>query len=166
MWFPSWLHNRTGSRKHRPASRFRPALEALEDRTLLSTFSVTNLADSGPGSLRAAITAANTSPGADVINFAPGLHGTITLSSELSVTDDLTIDGPSANQLTVSGGNATRVFHVSGSSTHLAIDGLTIANGLAAVPGGNALGGGLLNEGASVSLSQVVFARGSRSPPR
>jgi hypothetical protein len=73
------------------------------------------------------------------------------------MTEDLTIDGPNANQLTVSGGNATRVFHVSGSATHLAIDGLTVADGRASVPGGNALGGGLLNDGASVSLARVVF---------
>src|SRR5207302_1347697 len=81
-----------------------------------------------------------------------------TLASELSITDDLTIDGPNANRLTVSGGNATRVFHVSGSATHLAIEGLTIADGLASAPTGNALGGGLLNDGASVSLARVVFA--------
>jgi hypothetical protein len=125
-----------------------------------STFTVTTLADSGPGSLRAAITAANTNPGADVIKFAGGLKGTILLSGingELKVTDDLTIDGPNANNLTVSGGGATRVFHVSGASTDLAIDGLTIANGLASVPAGPAFGGGLLNDGASVSLTHSVF---------
>src|SRR5215468_4883251 len=97
-------------------------LETLEDRIQPSTFTVMNLADSGPGSLRAAITSANTTPGADVIQFAPGLKGTIPLASELSVTDALTINGPGANQLTVSGNDATRVFHVSG--TTLAINDL------------------------------------------
>jgi hypothetical protein len=144
-------------RKARPASRVRPSVEALEDRTVPSTFTVTNLLDSGPGSLRAAVDAANTAPGADVIKFAGGLKGTITLASELGVTDDLTIIS-NANKVTVSGGGATRVFHVSGAATDLAINGLTIANGLASVPGGNAFGGGLLNEGAHVSLSHVVLA--------
>src|SRR5262245_46241909 len=42
-----------------PPRRFRPRLEVLEDRALPSTFTVLNLADSGAGSLRAAILAAN-----------------------------------------------------------------------------------------------------------
>jgi hypothetical protein len=39
--------------------RLRPRLEALEDRTLPAPFLVSNLNDSGAGSLRAAIAAAN-----------------------------------------------------------------------------------------------------------
>src|SRR3989442_1300287 len=65
------------------------------------TFTVMNLLDSGPGSLRAAIDAANTAPGADVIKFAHGLHGTITLASVLNIMDDLTINGPGAQTVTV-----------------------------------------------------------------
>src|SRR5262249_43763658 len=53
--------------------------------------------------------------------------------------------------------NATRVFHVTGGATHLALNGLTVADGLASAPLGNALGGGLLDEGAGVSLAGVVF---------
>jgi hypothetical protein len=141
------------------AVRRRPALEALEARTVLSNFTVTNLHDSGTGSLRQAILDANAAPGADVIKFAGGLRGTIPLTSgELSITDDLKIHGPGANKVTVSGGATSRDFHVSGSGTHLAIDNLTIADGLVSVPAGSALGGGLLNEGSSVSLEKVVFA--------
>ena len=47
-------------------------LEALEDRLVPSTFTVQNLADSGPGSLRQAILDANANPGADAIRFGPG----------------------------------------------------------------------------------------------
>ena len=53
-------------------------IECLEGRTLLSTFTVLNLADSGAGSLRAAVQAAEAHPGADVIQFANGVKGTIT----------------------------------------------------------------------------------------
>jgi hypothetical protein len=122
-----------------------------------STFTVTSLGDSGPGTLRAGVAS-----GANTIKFAGGLHGTITLASEIAITSSLTIDGPGANQLTVSGGNTTRVFDVSGSATHLAIDGLRIANGLAVpsafLPGLAAFGGGLLNNGANVTLTHDVFA--------
>src|SRR5262245_25065669 len=103
----------------RPAGRqahIRPRREALavmplEDRTLLSTFMVDNLADNGAGSLRQAILDANTLPGADVIDFAPDLSGTIGLTSgQLDISDILTIDGPDATMLAVSGTDASRVF--------------------------------------------------------
>src|SRR5262249_9498128 len=109
--------------------------------------------DSGSGTLRAGVAS-----GADTIHFASGLHGTIKLASEIAITSSLTIDGPGANRITVSGNNVTRVFDVSGASTHLTIDGLTIANGKATTVGPAVFGGGLLNNGADVSLSKVVFA--------
>ena len=59
---------------HTPRFRRRSAifrLERLEDRTVLSPFLVSNLADSGADSLRQAILDANANPGADVITFAP-----------------------------------------------------------------------------------------------
>src|SRR5438477_9612464 len=88
-----------GQRRQKPAlpkvkPLFVPRLMALEDRTLPSTFAVMNLADGGPGSLRLAIMNANLAPGADVIQFAPGLKGSISLTSgPLSVQNDLTILG-------------------------------------------------------------------------
>src|SRR5262245_59204251 len=70
-------------------------LETLEDRTAPATFPVTSLNDDGPGSLRVAILAANSSRGADVISF--GVAGTIQLASALpAVTGRLTIDGTTA----------------------------------------------------------------------
>jgi hypothetical protein len=50
----------------------------LEDRTVPSTFTVGNLADSGFGSLRAAIADANANPGADLIRFAPAARDGVT----------------------------------------------------------------------------------------
>ena len=84
------------------------AVEALEDRAVPSTFTVVNLADSGEGALRQAILDANSPafPGADVIRFANGLSGTIPLTTgQLSITDHLTIEGPGAELLAVSGGS-------------------------------------------------------------
>jgi uncharacterized protein (TIGR03118 family) len=140
-------------------------LENLEDRALPSTFTVLSLADSGPGTLRQAILDANAHPGADGIRFAPAARdGTILLTAELRITDDLTIDGPGEKRLTVSGNSASRVFNVSGSTTEVEIRDLTIAHGLAntttaAGPFGPVtLGGGLLNSGAHVTLSGVTLA--------
>jgi hypothetical protein len=77
------------------------------------TIVVTSASDAGTGTLRDAIAQANTSPGADVIEFDAGLAGqTITLTSgELDITDDLTITGLGADQLTISGNNSSRVFY-------------------------------------------------------
>jgi hypothetical protein len=62
MFFSSWPRKRTppgaseARRTSKPTPRqatFRPRLEALEDRCLPSTLTVTNTLDRGPGSLRA-----------------------------------------------------------------------------------------------------------------
>ena len=47
----------------------RPTIERMEPRRTPSTFTVTNNADGGPGSLRQAIIDANTTAGADEIRF-------------------------------------------------------------------------------------------------
>src|SRR5687767_2542582 len=121
---------RRPTRRHAPASRL--CLETLEGRCLLSTFSVLNLLDSGAGSLREAVVEANSAPGADLIRFAPEARdGTIALTGgQLSITDDLTIEGPGADRLTVSGNDASRVFRI-GSGVAVSIDGLTISHGRA-----------------------------------
>jgi len=107
----------------------------LEDRTVLSPLLVSNTHDSGPGSLRAAVTAADASPGS-TIDFAPGLHGTIRLTSgDLPVSASVTIDGPGQNKLAVSGTGASRIFDISGSA-NVSISGLTITDGLATSGGG------------------------------
>src|SRR5262245_35891316 len=80
-----------------PRERTALRLEALEDRALPSTFTVLNLNDSGDGSLRAAVAAANANPGADTVAFASGVHGTITLTGgELLISDSVAINGPGA----------------------------------------------------------------------
>src|SRR5262249_59061358 len=107
------------------------AVEALEDRAVPSTFMVVNLADSGAGSLRQAVLAANVNPGPDTINFADGLHGTIPLNTgQLNITDDLAIDGPGADLLAVSGTHQSRVFGISGGAA-VALPRLTATDGVA-----------------------------------
>ena len=128
---------------------------------MLSSFTVTNLADSGLGSLRQAIIDANApaNPGADVIDFASKVHGTITLASELpTITGDLFIDGPGANKLAVSGNDQSRVFVINPGTT-VTIAGLTIADGLADkdAPIYASAGGGILNQG-DLTLNNVVVS--------
>jgi hypothetical protein len=73
------------------------AIALLSASTLsAATFTVTNTLDSGAGSLRAAIVAANASPGADTIEFTIAAAGvqTITPATALpDITSPVTIDG-------------------------------------------------------------------------
>src|SRR5579872_103462 len=120
-----------------------------------ATFTVVNLADSGPGSLRQAVVDANASPGANTVTFADGLTGTIGLTTgQMTITNGLTITGPGAGVLAIDGNQQSRIFTV-GNGVTVAIAGLTLTNGLAT--GAPARGGAILNSGGSLSLSQVTF---------
>jgi hypothetical protein len=102
---------------------------------------VTNLNDAGMGSLRQAIL---DTPAGGTVDFQAGMTGTITLTSgELAINRDLTISGPGASVVTVSGNHASRVFDITGTFT-VAISGLTIADGSVGYP---ANGGGIFNGG-------------------
>jgi hypothetical protein len=107
-------------------------LEALEDRSLPST--VTNLADSGPGSLRAAIAE---TPAGGTVDFQPGLGGVITLNSVLGIPKKVRIIGPGPTFLTISGNDATQIFNVSATGD-LSVEHLTLAHGRV-VGGGGAI---------------------------
>jgi hypothetical protein len=139
----------------RPPQHFRrrPRLEALEDRCVPST--VTNLSDHDPGSLRDAIA---TTPSGGTVTFQPGLAGTITLTTgELTITKNLTIAGPGAEAIRVSGNHASRVFEIAATST-VAISGLTIADG--EVSSGD--GGGILNAG-TLTVTDATISGNSAS---
>ena len=69
-------------------------------------------------------------PATGKVAFASGLNGTIQLDpnlGELAIGKSLTVQGPGASSITVSGNNAVRVFSI-GSAT-VTLSGLTIANG-------------------------------------
>lgn len=161
----SFFGSRKSTRRHNRESggagksSFTPRMEGLEDRALLSAISVVNTADSGPGSLRQAITDANDAAGEDVISFAKGVRGTITLTGgELSIIDDLIIDGPSSGQVRISGNDASRVFGIynnpgTGEPTDVAIDDLTITDGRT-----DELGGAILHTGGELRLTDVTLS--------
>lgn len=157
MSFTHWLSDKLRPLPVKTSSfphEFLPAFEALENRRLFSTLMVVNILDSGAGSLRADIAAAH---GGDTIAFAPNLAGqTITLTKvELLINKNLTIAGPGAGGLTVSGNHASRVFEVA-KGMQMGITGLTISNGLA----NGANGGGILNSG-TLTVSGTVLSGNS-----
>ena len=126
---------------------------------------VTNTNNSGPGSLRQAITDANNNPGADTITFDPNIGGTtISLfglaaednnaSGDLDIQDggDLTIQGRGRNLTVISGMRNDRVFHIcpgGGCSNTVILSGMTIREG--DVSGASA-GGGITNEASTLRI--------------
>jgi hypothetical protein len=138
---------------------FRPRLEALEDRALPSVLTVMNNLDSGAGSLRSTIAAANSG---DEIVFDKSVHSITLTSGEIAFSKNLDIQGPGNANLTISGNNNSRVFDISGSSTSVQINDLTIANGVAkgvtvtGTLGAGTLGGGILDNQAQLLLSNVI----------
>jgi hypothetical protein len=138
-------------------------MDVLEGRVMPSTLTVMNNADNGAGSLRAAITQAASG---DTIVFKNSVNNIVLTSGELVISKSLDIEGPGANKLTISGNDASRVFHVLGGST-LTLANLSVAHGLASgaldqsITGlysgtgtGAGGGGGILNEaGATLNLN-------------
>jgi hypothetical protein len=183
----SWLRRLVGerakpARREHHRRRFWPRLETLEDRWLPST--VTNLNDSGDGSLRQALL--DTPPGG-IVTFQFGLTGTIALTTgELAITNGVTIGGPGADLITVSGSNASRVFSIAPDLV-VYISSLTIADGHSTTDRGGgiynvastltidhcivtnnsvtsagaALGGGIMNEGGDLSVIDSIISGNS-----
>ncbi len=125
-----------------------------------ATFTVSSLADSGAGSLRAAVASANGAAGADTINFT--VAGTITLTSgEIVISDSVSITGPGAASLAVSGNNGSRIFNIDGTTNPtIVISGLTLRDGSAGA--GNSGGAIVHNIGdGDVTLQSMVFTQNS-----
>ena len=139
-----------------PASQAVPAITIPNAPTNILT--VTNTTDGDPGSLREAI--ANATSG-DTIQFDLTYPATITLVSQLIISKNLTIEGPGAISLTVSGNSATRVFRVM-NTAQVVFQALTIAQGrdISVECDGASCGGGIkIDAGAVVTLtSSVVYS--------
>ena len=135
----SWTRNPYRSRSPRdlvgPKSRPGAVSERLEDRTLFSTFTVTNSLDDGSaGSLRWAIGQANASRGLDTIELETA--GRIMLTrGELDITDHLAIVGGGS----VSGNNTFRVFNIAFPDVHVRIEDLSIRDGRSSDGNGGAI---------------------------
>src|SRR4051812_24922688 len=95
-------------KRQRRNATWRANLECLEPRRLLAAYLVDTLADENdinhqPGdfSLREAIGAADSNPGADTISFATSLSGgTLHLSlGELNIQSSLSLNGLGMNKL-------------------------------------------------------------------
>jgi hypothetical protein len=114
------------------------------------SYTVSNLNDSGGGSLRQAILDANAHAGADTITFS--VSGTITLGSSLPAIDgDLTINGSSRN-ITISGNHLYQVMVIN-SYKVVSLYALTIANGLE----DSDSGGGVHNSG-TLTVTNSTFS--------
>lgn len=119
-----------------------------------ATFTVANLNDSGPGSLRQAILDANATAGNDTVVFQNSLSGTITLTNgELAISSNLAINGPGANVLAVSGNKAWRIFTIS-PGVSVTIDGLTLKDGATS----DGSGGGIYNDGGALTVSNSILS--------
>jgi hypothetical protein len=132
--------------------------EPLEERRLLTVITVNDLSDfatpqaagNGVVTLRDAILAANmdmavgnaaAGNGADTIQFAPGLTGTIHLTAgELLITDNVMIEGGGASILTIDAGGSSRIFHISDEDIEtnitVEIDGVKLIGGATSEHGG------------------------------
>jgi len=115
---------------------------AATSRLVAGTFTVTNTADSGAGSLRQAITDANALAGIDTINFnipGAGVHTISPASPVPSITGPVTIDGytqPGAAQNTdVDGFNGTLLIELNGTNAGVGSSGLTIDGGNGTIRG-------------------------------
>ncbi|MBA4107444.1 MAG: hypothetical protein C0485_17040 [Pirellula sp.] len=111
--------------------------ERLEDRRLLAVVTVDTEFDlvdfnDDKTSLREAIFATNTVPGADEIRFDFGHDGPTTIlltQGELAITDAVSVIGPGASLLTIDGQLGSRLFNVGATAGDVAFRGLTLTRG-------------------------------------
>jgi len=160
---PSFQHDCSRRNRRRPARR-RPLtrlwLEILEDRALLSSVSIVTDNSDNPtdtGSLRYAI---NNATSGSTIEFASSVISPITLTNGvLTIGTNLNIQGPGANNLTISGNNSSGIFSVA-SGTTATIAGLTLTKGMTADGGAIQSAGTLTLNSCAVTQSTATLGGG------
>ncbi|MGC3991351.1 MAG: hypothetical protein QM796_17045 [Chthoniobacteraceae bacterium] len=112
-------------------------IERLESRIAPATLVVTNLKDSGDGSLRDTLTQA---ADGDVVAFASNLHGVLTLSTTVDVTVGVTIQASTPGAVILSGNNQVQILDIDdGDDTTMSnvkLVNLGFTNGLSSSAGG------------------------------
>ena len=108
--------------------------------------------------LREAVQLANMQADANTITFASALtDSTITLGgTDLDISEDVTITGLGANQLTINANSASRIFDVA-TGTTASISDLRFTNGNATGTGANGDGGAIRNMG-TLTVTDSFFA--------
>jgi hypothetical protein len=177
--------------KHRQATVVRPTdgrvlhVEPLEDRRLLSVWTVNSLLDkvdrnpgngvvntgvAGEVTLRAAIMEANAKPGTDTINIPAGYYSLTRANpagvedeqagkqGDLDIRDSLIIKGSTTGTTTINAGRLDRVFHVQ--AGYVTLKNLTITGGQtrATVYPYTSFGGGILNNSVLTVIDCTVDA--------
>ncbi|KPU56927.1 flagellar system-associated repeat family protein [Pseudomonas fluorescens] len=133
----------------------------------LATWTATNNANTGVGSLRAALASAQSG---DIVTFSGSM--TVQLTSELLINKNVYVDGDLNNDgaadVILDGQYRTRVIEVASGST-VTLDGLVITRGLVAGNGGNggygatgAMAGGIFNAG-NLTLKNVTVTSNAAS---
>ena len=137
------------NQRHSPfRNRARLSLERLEDRWTPANFTVTNLNDTGPGSLSAAIAQGNNSHDASS-TIQIKVQGVLALQTQLAALQkNITIIGPGHANFEVEGNNTFRIFATVVNTTS-SIQGITI------VDGNSQNGGGVYNQATSLTLTDV-----------
>ncbi|MDQ2843510.1 MAG: hypothetical protein M3Y72_21210 [Acidobacteriota bacterium] len=129
-------------------------------------FTVMNLDDSGPGSLRDAIEQSARDPFTHTtIDFAPELQGVIPLESTLNLCRALSvsIEGPGAGRIALNGQNRVKIFTACnlregepGQDINVPISGLTLENGVGESGGG-------IGTAAKMTVRDITFLENEAS---
>gem|GEM_PF-1564353 len=90
--------------------------------------------DTGPGSLREAVTLANQRAGHDTIVFESGLDRIVLASGPIEISESLTLRSTSGDQI-IDGDQRSRIFAVTRPEANLVIEGLTLTGARTTRPG-------------------------------
>ncbi|GAC1393105.1 MAG: hypothetical protein NVSMB31_12070 [Vulcanimicrobiaceae bacterium] len=111
---------------------------------VVSTSASTNT----PGSLLYALSNASSN---DVINLLASAGPSITVTSPITIAQNVTLAGPGAANLTITGAGTSQLFIISTGLLGVTIKGLTLAHG-------TAVGGGAIKNNSNLTLDQDTFS--------